>query len=1362
MKKLCSLMLTNGKILLLFFVILFSSKNSFSQVYYLQDWDVGDLNSWTTTNSGFARTTITPCVVASVRANINSSIQKMLISPLLGTSNGDQVTLNFKYKIINVSGGGATANNFGNLKMEYASNIAGPWTTIQTISNDHIPSVNCISKSVQFTPPSGNLYIRFNPTWAVGNYYMYFDDVSVLQGNCFPPTNLTVLTTTNNAAILNWTAPIPAPSGGYNWEVRTSGAPGSGPTGLVSSGNEPSTTSTVTGLTGQTTYTYYLRSYCGGANTSGWVSTPFTTLCDTISTYPFTEGFNTPGNLSSCWSVYEGNINATQHWEPVANDVTHGAASPAEGAGFMRMNYFNAFAFYNPYYLQSNSFNLGSQKKVAKFALWMGANSGLNNLRFEISNDGGGTWVTLAGYTADPSNNNASAPWDNKVISLASYVNQTVMFRLRASSGNGLNGYCNIGFDNFVIENAPPCAEPTSLSANTITTSSAKINFSATPGSFILEYGLSGFSPGSDNTAGVGGSIILGSSSPITITGLTSNTLYDVYIRRDCGSGIYSINSIKTSFTTLCTVVSTYPFYEGFNSATLPTCWQASEGNAGANQHWQPVTTDVTHGAASSSEGSHFLRMNYYLAQPFYNPYYLKSKSFNLGSVPRRAKFALWMGSSSGNNNLIFEISNNGGVTWTTLATYSANPANNGPNTPWENKSVNLSSYLNQTVIFRLNATSNYGENYCNIGFDNFIIEDLPSCVEPTSLSISSITTTSASVAFASSGSSFIVEYGVAGFTPGSNNNPGVGGTIVTGTSSPIAISSLTPSITYDVYVRQDCGGVFSGNSIKASFTTLCNPVTTFPYNEGFESGSMPVCWSKQYVQNTVDWTFVATNNNNSITPRTGTKMANFFSNSKNMVTKLITPKLNLTSLTMPTLRFFYANVAWAGDVDQLRIYYKTSDVGSWVLIPGAVYTTQHTSWTEVKLVLPAPSANYYIAFEGNAQWGRGVEVDDVSIGEYASSNTDYFRTKSSGNWNEANIWQTSVDNVEWFDATLAPDYYASGVYITNNKTVTITAPVIIDKTFVAANGKLIVNNALSIINNGLTLQSSAEGTASIGESSGVITGNLVVERFIPAKATRKWSFLSSPVTQSLSNSWQQQIHITGAGTGGTICPSLTQHSNGYDATLTNSPSIYTYNAAAAPGARWTTLNGTTSNSLGAGKGFRVNVRGPRSIGCNLLNGVINSTSAVTLRSIGSVNNASKNSGGFNLIYPNNGVNNYFFFGNPYPSAISFSALQALNAFSISSSYAVYVPSNASGVYSYWSDDDGFFTGGSGYDDNKGNIIASGQAVFLQSTVPGSVTLEIDETIKDSESTAGYFKANNTKDRVRISLNKDSQIDEVV
>src|SRR5690606_18468394 len=99
-------------------------------------------------------------------------------------------------------------------------------------------------------------------------------------------------------------------------------------------------------------------------------------------------------------------------------------------------------------------------------------------------------------------------------------------------------------------------------------------------------------------------------------------------------------------------------------------------------------------------------------------------------------------------------------------------------------------------------------------------------------------------------------------------------------------------------------------------------------------------------------------------------------------ITKLVSPKFDLGSLTNPTLTFWYANQEWFGDQNELRIYYKTSENGAWTMIPDAVYMDNITAWTKVELELPEPSSEYYLAFEGVSNWTRGVIVDDVMIAE--------------------------------------------------------------------------------------------------------------------------------------------------------------------------------------------------------------------------------------------------------------------------------------------------------------------------------------------------------------------------------------------
>ena len=97
---------------------------------------------------------------------------------------------------------------------------------------------------------------------------------------------------------------------------------------------------------------------------------------------------------------------------------------------------------------------------------------------------------------------------------------------------------------------ATVCDAPTAVAATNLTMSSANITFTSTGTSFILEYGPTGFVPGTGATAGAG-TIVTGTASPISITGLTANTPYSVYIRNDCGSGTISANSVLLSFTTL-------------------------------------------------------------------------------------------------------------------------------------------------------------------------------------------------------------------------------------------------------------------------------------------------------------------------------------------------------------------------------------------------------------------------------------------------------------------------------------------------------------------------------------------------------------------------------------------------------------------------------------------------------------------------------------------------------------------------------------------------------------------------------------------------------------------------------------------
>jgi hypothetical protein len=112
--------------------------------------------------------------------------------------------------------------------------------------------------------------------------------------------------------------------------------------------------------------------------------------------------------------------------------------------------------------------------------------------------------------------------------------------------------------DNVLLQGVSSCTAPTSSAASNITASGATANWSGGSGSYIMEYGLSGFTPGTGASAGIGGTIInvAAGNTNTAISGLTSDTSYSYYIRQVCSGPTYSPNSTGQNFTTTCTALS--------------------------------------------------------------------------------------------------------------------------------------------------------------------------------------------------------------------------------------------------------------------------------------------------------------------------------------------------------------------------------------------------------------------------------------------------------------------------------------------------------------------------------------------------------------------------------------------------------------------------------------------------------------------------------------------------------------------------------------------------------------------------------------------------------------------------------------
>ena len=169
------------------------------------------------------------------------------------------------------------------------------------------------------------------------------------------------------------------------------------------------------------------------------------------------------------------------------------------------------------------------------------------------------------------------------------------------------------------------------------------------------------------------------------------------------------------------------------------------------------------------------------------------------------------------------------------------------------------------------------------------------------------------------------------------------------------------------------------------SFTTQADPtITTFPWTETFEDGSPSrASWTQIQETGSGLWSYASGSSGGLIlTAYAGDLNARFVSTSgtNSPITKLVSPPLDLTSITNPRLVFYYGQESWFGDQNTLKVYYRAGGTSPWTEL---VYLTDDISaWAEYIVALPNKSAAYQIAFEGINNYGRANVIDQVTVQE--------------------------------------------------------------------------------------------------------------------------------------------------------------------------------------------------------------------------------------------------------------------------------------------------------------------------------------------------------------------------------------------
>lgn len=380
--------------------------------------------------------------------------------------------------------------------------------------------------------------------------------------------------------------------------------------------------------------------------------------------------------------------------------------------------------------------------------------------------------------------------------------------------------YAQVNNFKFLSCDNSSCIRPNTVSASNITSTSADINWvnPNTTQDCEIEYKA-------DNDT-IWNSVTSTSGSTTTLTGLDINTLYNVRVRAICDANETSLWSSVLDFRTECDDIINLPYTENFDNSAYGSgddayiyCWDRY-----TNTPSKPVYLYPTSAAHSTPNA-----LRFYDGAGVTNIAIMPKVDASIGINTLQVSFYARKTSSTTASPAIFEIG---------VMTDKTDPTSfeimDTIELPVSNDyslfEYSLANYtgFGQYIAFRV-SNGNGGNN---VRLDDVVLDYIPTCQHPVNLQIDSVGSDFIDIHWTEVGgaSSWVVEYGPQGFTPG------MGGTALTSTDTFFTISNLDANTVYDIYVLSDCGGGLVSTQISNSARTDCGPITV-PYTENFESG---------------------------------------------------------------------------------------------------------------------------------------------------------------------------------------------------------------------------------------------------------------------------------------------------------------------------------------------------------------------------------------------------------------------------------------------------------------------------------------------------------------------------------------------
>ncbi|HOZ30609.1 MAG TPA: choice-of-anchor J domain-containing protein [Bacteroidales bacterium] len=701
------------------------------------------------------------------------------------------------------------------LYVYYKTSETGEWILLESYAS---PVETWTQHFIVLPETSDDFYIGFSAKSGYG-FGVCVDLVSISDSEpCIAPENVVIAQTTDCYAVIDWEA------GGSesDWQVEY------GLEGFTQGGgaiiNTPTSSCTINDLIAASDYEFYVRSYCNPLH-SEWVGPfAFSSNCDIVDVFPYTESFEFATVPAPCWSIEYANPSP-----PAENMMTHSIQHSFDGDRSFK---FCSFAMGAPYdqYLISREFDFPQEMQI--------------NFRYKKNITGTEKFCVGTSSTND---NIGSFLWQSDVTDATTnwqYFTATIPAYTKFVAIHYKSVYQNSLFiDDLKIRPTTDCYEPIDFIASDITPVSAVLSWAPLNDevAWIIEYGPAGFELGTEDNYTT-------DLNPFTITNLQPGTEYDAYIISDCGA-TQSPYATMTSFTTpvACEQVGEVEVTSTSNTS-VGLEWDDT-GAVFYEIEYGPVDFNLGTGTSVSSITTNYKTVTGLTTNTAYDFYVRAYCGSSFG-------FSEWTGPvycktypCPNGCFYTFVLNDYHGDGWddVSISVYQNSILTNTlalPEGSSDEFQVVICTGANVEIVYNEGYNSDecafdvynaygvliYQQNYGSLEFlaDQTVLKEfigscvMPTCYPPVNMEYSQLSYNSILLDWEPGNEETIwkLEYGLAGYMPGA-------GTFINNiTTVPYLLEGLVPSTAYDVYLYSDCGGAgVSQPTIPISFTTYAAPV---------------------------------------------------------------------------------------------------------------------------------------------------------------------------------------------------------------------------------------------------------------------------------------------------------------------------------------------------------------------------------------------------------------------------------------------------------------------------------------------------------------------------------------------------------